>query len=99
MSAIIAAFAVTADGAEPQQRAQLLPEVQVIDTVPLPGVGVPLVQIPANVQHVGGEQLSRQNVFTAPGQSIRLFGCKCPFRTVPNGVGAALDMVWFELSF
>ena len=41
--------------------AQVLPEVQVVDTAPLPGMVVPLSQVPANVQTISGEQLSRQS--------------------------------------
>ena len=47
------------------QAAQVLPEVQVVDIAPLPGMVVPLSQVPANVQSVTGEQLSRQ-----PGSNL-----------------------------
>jgi len=55
-----AAWPGSACGAETESVPRLLPEVQVIGTVPLSGTGVPLSQVPANVQSVTSDQLSRQ---------------------------------------
>ena len=45
-----------------------LPEIQVVDTLPLSGIGVPLNQVPANVQSVTNDELSRQ-----PGANLSDF--------------------------
>jgi hypothetical protein len=37
-----------------------LPSVEVIGTTPLPGLGVPLSQVPGNVQLFGNRALSTQ---------------------------------------
>jgi iron complex outermembrane receptor protein len=36
------------------------PTVEVIGTTPLPGIGTPIEQVPANVQAVIGEQIRKQ---------------------------------------
>jgi len=56
---ILAGWLDIACSAEPPGP-RALPEVQVVDTVPLSGTGVPLSQVPANVQSVTSDQLSRQ---------------------------------------
>lgn len=48
--------------------ARILPEVQVVDTLPLSGIGVPLNQVPANVQSVANDELSQQ-----PGANLSDF--------------------------
>lgn len=57
----LAAANAAAHAAEPARPPQPLPEVQVVDTAPLPGIGVPLEFVPANVQTVGPSSLSRRN--------------------------------------
>lgn len=37
-----------------------LSQVQVVGTAPVPGIGTPLHQVPANVQTVTGRQIQRQ---------------------------------------
>ncbi len=44
--------------------AQELPKVVVIGTAPLPGLGLPLEQIPSNVQTAGSEDVKRQHPLT-----------------------------------
>jgi len=44
--------------------AQELPKVLVIGTAPLPGIGLPLEQVPSNVQTAGSEDLKRQQPLT-----------------------------------
>ena len=63
---LLAVAAVPAPAAEPDARTQTLPEVQVVGTVPLPGIGIPLNQVPANVQSLSSEQLSRQSGENVP---------------------------------
>jgi outer membrane receptor protein involved in Fe transport len=53
--ALVAPAAATAQGA-----VQELPGVTVIGTTPLPGLGVPRDQVPANVQSFGDEDMRRQ---------------------------------------
>lgn len=57
----LAAVAAAAGAAEPAPRTQTLPEVQVIETTPLPGLGMRLDQVPGNVQYIGSDQMSGQN--------------------------------------
>lgn len=38
-----------------------LPTIEIIGTTPLPGIGLPLRQVPANVQSATGEQMARQH--------------------------------------
>ena len=57
--AVLAACA----GASPsraQQAAQELPHVDVVTTTPLPGLGTPLRDVPANVQTFSGRELGKQ---------------------------------------
>jgi outer membrane receptor protein involved in Fe transport len=39
---------------------KVLPQVEVIGTTPLPGIGTPLRDVPANVQSFGGRELGKQ---------------------------------------
>ncbi|HZF19189.1 MAG TPA: Plug domain-containing protein, partial [Burkholderiales bacterium] len=43
-----------------------LPSVEVIGVTPLPGFGVPVNEIPSNVQAVTGAEISRQHSITLP---------------------------------
>ncbi|HSQ02668.1 MAG TPA: Plug domain-containing protein, partial [Burkholderiales bacterium] len=43
-----------------------LPAVEVIGTTPLPGIGVPIEQVPANVQGATGAQLERRQALDLP---------------------------------
>jgi iron complex outermembrane receptor protein len=64
---MLVGWPVIACGAEPPET-RTLPEVQVVDTLPLSGIGVPLNQVPANVQSVTNDELSRQ-----PGANLSDF--------------------------
>ncbi len=44
--------------------AQELPRVTIIGTAPLPGIGLPIEQVPANVQTAGAQDLKRQQSLT-----------------------------------
>src|SRR5882757_136514 len=44
--------------------AQELPKVVIIGTAPLPGIGLPLEQVPSNVQTAGSEDVKRQHPLT-----------------------------------
>jgi len=44
--------------------AQELPKVVIIGTAPLPGIGLPLEQVPSNVQTAGAEDVKRQHPLT-----------------------------------
>ena len=57
---VLAGLPGIARGTDTEGLPPTLPEVQVVDTVPLSGIGVPLNQVPANVQTVTHDQLSRQ---------------------------------------
>ena len=46
--------------ADPPDTVVELPAVQVIGTTPLPGLGVPLKDVPANVQTFGAREIDRQ---------------------------------------
>ena len=50
-----------ANGADNPASALEAPTVEVVGTMPLPGVGTPINQVPANVQTVTGADLSKQN--------------------------------------
>jgi len=65
---VLAGLPGIACGAETAGSRPTLPEVQVVDTVPLSGIGVSLNQVPANVQRITGDQLSRQ-----PGSNLSDF--------------------------
>ncbi len=56
----LAGWTGAAYGAQTVAAPQALPEVRVVDTVPLAGIGLPLDQMPANIQSLTGGQLSRQ---------------------------------------
>lgn len=62
---VLAGLPGIACGADTADSPPMLPEVQVVDTVPLSGIGVPLNQVPANVQTVTRDQLLRQ-----PGSNL-----------------------------
>jgi iron complex outermembrane recepter protein len=53
-----------ADDAKPETRA---PVVEVVGTTPLPGVGTPLNEVPANVYSAPGEAIERQDPLTLGG--------------------------------
>ena len=55
-SAAVQAQPVPAPDAAPQR----LPEVTIVGTTPLPGLGTPLRDVPANVQTFGSKELGRQ---------------------------------------
>ncbi|QDF97841.1 TonB-dependent receptor [Azoarcus sp. DD4] len=59
--AVLAAYQGGAVGAEPTIQ---LPAVEVIGTTPLPGIGLPIEQVPANVQTVKGQALEDQRSLT-----------------------------------
>lgn len=50
-----------ASGAENRAAELEAPTVEVIGTTPLPGIGVPLNQVPANVQSTSGNEIQRQH--------------------------------------
>src|SRR5512138_1584679 len=43
-----------------------MPAVEVIGTTPLPGIGVPIEQVPANVQSATGAQIERRQALDLP---------------------------------
>ena len=55
-AALLAQGAVAAEG----DQVNLLPQVEVVGTTPLPGIGTPLRDVPANVQSFGGRELGKQ---------------------------------------
>lgn len=59
--AVLAAYQGGVLGAEPTIQ---LPTVEVIGTTPLPGIGLPLEKVPANVQTVKGKALEDQHSLT-----------------------------------
>jgi outer membrane receptor protein involved in Fe transport len=59
-----AAYAVDDDTPVNPATAQELPKVTIIGTAPLPGIGVPLDQVPSNVQTAGSEDVQRQHPLT-----------------------------------
>src|SRR3954468_3904005 len=58
--------AVVAAGARGEDAARVasLPPVEVVATTPLPGFGIPLRDVPANVQVFGARELARQRPLT-----------------------------------
>ena len=50
-----------ANGADNPATALEAPTVEVVGTTPLPGIGTPINQVPANVQAVTGTEISKQN--------------------------------------
>jgi iron complex outermembrane receptor protein len=64
LSAVLA-FAFGAAGAAENPAAELeAPTVEVIGTTPLPGIGVPLGQVPANVQSTTGADIEKQKTLS-----------------------------------
>src|SRR6266567_428575 len=63
-----AGFAAAAGAGFAQNPAEQLetPSVRVIGVTPLPGFGIPAEQIPANVQAITGEEISRQRSINLP---------------------------------
>jgi outer membrane receptor protein involved in Fe transport len=59
--AVLAAYQGSVLGAEPTV---LLPTVEIVGTTPLPGIGLPLDKVPANVQTVKGKALEEQRSLT-----------------------------------
>lgn len=59
--AVLAAYQGGVLGAEPTI---VLPTVEVVGTTPLPGIGLPAEQVPANVQTVKGKALEEQHSLT-----------------------------------
>ncbi|MDD2744291.1 MAG: TonB-dependent receptor [Rhodocyclaceae bacterium] len=59
--AVLAAYQGGVVGAEPTIRLQT---VEVIGTTPLPGIGLPIEKVPANVQTVKGKELEEQHSLT-----------------------------------
>jgi outer membrane receptor protein involved in Fe transport len=67
--ATVTLHAVAADEAKPPSNpaaAQELPQVVVIGSAPLPGVGLPLAEVPDNVQTLGADDLRRQHLLDIP---------------------------------
>ena len=65
--AIVVCPAVAQNPATQNPAAQLeLPAVEVIGTVPLPGIGVPVNQVPGNVQSATGAQIERRQSLDLP---------------------------------
>jgi outer membrane receptor protein involved in Fe transport len=64
----LAGFALARGAACAENRAEQLetPVIEVIGVTPLPGFGVPAVQVPANVQAVTGEEIGRQHPLNLP---------------------------------
>ena len=63
--AILAAYATPHIAfAESKDKAMSLNKVEVVSTTPLAGVGLPLEQIPSNVQVVKGEAMEEQRSLT-----------------------------------
>lgn len=65
LTGVLAALAAAAAGADEIGRPMELPAVIVIGTTPVPGIGTPLEQVPANVQVIRERDLREQ-----PGPSI-----------------------------
>lgn len=61
-------------GAVAQDAVQELPGVTVVGTTPLPGLGVPRDQVPANVQSFGGDDMKRQQSLHVADHLNRTFG-------------------------
>jgi outer membrane receptor protein involved in Fe transport len=61
--AILAAYAMP-QAAWAESKAVVLKKVEVVSTTPLAGVGLPLEQIPSNVQVVNGEAMQEQRSLT-----------------------------------
>lgn len=59
-----AILATRVDAADPAAPVVELPAVQVVVTTPLPGLGVPLKDVPANVQTFGAREIDRQRLPT-----------------------------------
>jgi len=73
----LAGFALARSAACAENPAEQLekPAVEVIGVTPLPGLGVPAAQVPANVQAVTGEEITRQHPLNLPEfMSQRLSG-------------------------
>src|SRR5260221_7291957 len=73
----LAGFALARSAACAENPAEQLekPAVEVIGVTPLPGLGVPAAQVPANVQAVTGAEIMRQHPLSLPEiMSQRLSG-------------------------
>src|SRR6266508_624140 len=73
----LAGFALVRGAACAESPAEQLetPAVEVIGVTPLPGLGVPAAQVPANVQAVTGAEIMRQHPLNLPEfMSQRLSG-------------------------
>src|SRR5258708_13594847 len=73
----VAGLALARSGAWAETPAEQLekPAVEVIGVTPLPGLGVPAAQVPANVQAVTGAEIMRQHPLNLPEfMSQRLSG-------------------------
>ena len=80
------AFQGSAQADNPAEALEL-PSVQVVGTTPLPGLGVPLRDVPANVQIFGGENAAR-----ARGRSLTQFlGAEAGSVDVGSGQGNAFQ--------
>lgn len=55
-----AALLTQGTAAAQADRVEVLPQVEVVGTTPLPGIGTPLRDVPANVQSFGGRELGKQ---------------------------------------
>lgn len=60
-AAMLLAFTVAAAGAEEAAESAKPPAVIVIGTTPVPGIGIPLEQVPANVQVIREHELRQQS--------------------------------------
>src|SRR5258706_106443 len=75
LTVLLAGLAGTAACAETPAEQLEPPEVEVIGVTPLPGLGVPAAQVPANVQAVTGAEIMRQHPLNLPEfMSQRLSG-------------------------
>ena len=53
----VAALCQASTGLSAENTLQVLPTVEIVGTTPLPGIGLPIDKVPANVQTVKGKAL------------------------------------------
>lgn len=58
-AALLTQGSVAAEG-DQRDQVKVLPQVEIIGTTPLPGIGTPLRDVPANVQSFGGREFGKQ---------------------------------------
>ena len=60
----VAALCQASTGLSAENTLQVLPTVEIVGTTPLPGIGLPIDKVPANVQTVKGKALEEQRSLT-----------------------------------